>query len=57
MTKSELKQHLLDNRNDKEALKELRSRQKQNVITISANTNPAEQEQILKQAFSNLEIN
>ena len=54
MTKSELKQYLLNNRNDKEALKELRSRPKQNVITIPANTNAAEQKQILKQAISNI---
>ena len=54
MTKSELKQYLLNNRNDQEALKELKSRPKQNVISISANTNAAEQKQILKQAISNI---
>jgi len=57
MTKSELKQYLLDNRNDKEALKELKSRPKQNVITIPANTNTVEQEEILKQAISSIESN
>ncbi|MEL6580165.1 MAG: hypothetical protein AAFQ14_10450 [Cyanobacteria bacterium J06621_12] len=54
MTKSELKQYLLDNRNDKEALKELKSRPKQNVITIPANIDTAKQEEILKQAISNV---
>ena len=54
MTKSELKQYLLNNRNDNEALKELKSRPKQNVISISANTNAAEQKKILKQAISNI---
>ena len=44
MTKSELKQYLLNNRNDKEALKELKSRPKQNVITIPANINTEEQD-------------
>lgn len=57
MTKSQLKQYLLENRDDKEALKELKSRPKQNVITISANTNAAEQERILKQAISKIESN
>ena len=54
MTKSELKQYLLDNRNDKEALKELKSRPKQNVITIPANIDTAKQEEILIQAISNV---
>ena len=57
MTKKELKQYLLNNRNDREALKELKSRPKQNVITIPANINTEEQEQILKQALSNIESN
>ena len=57
MTKSELKQYLLNNRDDKEALKELKSRPKQNVITIPANTNALEQEEIIKQALSNVENN
>ena len=57
MTKSELKQYLLDNRDDKEALKELKSRPKQNLITIPANIDTVEQEKIFKQAFSNLESN
>lgn len=51
MTKSQLKQYLLDNRNDKEALRELKSRPKHNVITIAANTTTEEQEQILKKAI------
>lgn len=55
MTKRELKQYLLDNRNDKEALKELKSRPKQNLITFSANTNSEEQKRILKQAISDLD--
>jgi hypothetical protein len=54
MTKSQLKQYLLNNRDDKEALKELKSKPKQNVITFSANTNIQEQERILRQAISNL---
>ena len=57
MTKSELKQYLLNNRDDKEALKELKSRPKQNVITIPANTNALEQEEIIKQALSNIKSN
>ncbi|MGD1919741.1 MAG: hypothetical protein ACFCAD_13125 [Pleurocapsa sp.] len=57
MTKSELKQYLLDNRDDKEALKELKSRPKQNVITIPANIDTVKQEEILKQAISNIEGN
>ncbi len=51
MSKSQLKKHLLDNRHDKEALRELKSRPKQNVITISANTSVEEQERILKQVI------
>ncbi len=57
MTKRELKQYLLNNRDDKEALKELKLRPKQNVITIPANMNTEEQKQILKQALSNIESN
>ena len=57
MTKKELKKYLLNHRNDKEALKELKSRPKQNVIVISANTSTAEQEEIFKQAISNIESN
>ena len=57
MTKRELKQYLLNNRDDKEALKELKSRPKQNMITIPANTNPVEQERILKQTISSIESN
>ena len=56
-TKSELKQYLLNNRHDKEALKELKSRPKQNVITIPANIDAVRQEEILKQAISNVESN
>lgn len=57
MTKSELKRYLLNNRDDKEALKELKSRPKQNAITIPANTNAVEQEEILKQAIFNIDSN
>ncbi|WP_158260734.1 hypothetical protein [Pleurocapsa sp. CCALA 161] len=57
MTKSQLKQYLLNNRDDKEALKELQSRPQKNVITISANMNAEEQERILKRALSNLKSN
>ena len=57
MTKSQLKQYLLNNRDDKEALKEPQSRPKKNVITISANMNAEEQERILKRALSNLKSN
>lgn len=57
MSKRELKQYLLENRDDKEALKELKSRPKQNVITFTANTDAEEQEKILKQAISNMENN
>lgn len=51
MSKSQLKQYLLDNRDDKEALKELKSRPKQNVIIIAADTSVEEQEFILKQVI------
>lgn len=57
MTKRELKQYLLNNRDDKEALKELKSRPKKNVIIIPANTSTAEQKEIFKQAISNIENN
>ena len=57
MTKSELKQYLLNNREDKEALKELKSRPKQNVITISADISEEEQKRILRQAISSIESN
>ena len=57
MTKSELKQYLLDNRDDKAALKELKSRPKQNVITIPSNIDTEKQEEILKQAISSVESN
>ncbi len=55
MTKSQLKQHLLNNRDDKEALRELKSRPKQNVIILAVNTTVEEQERILKEAISNIE--
>jgi hypothetical protein len=55
MTKTQLKQYLLDNRDDKEALKELKSRPKRNVIVFAANTTTEEQERILKEAISNQE--
>ena len=57
MTKSELKQYLLNNRDDKEALKELKSRPKQNVITLTADISTEEQERILKQTISSIESN
>ena len=57
MTKSELKQYLLNNRDDKEALKELKSRPKQNVITLTADISTEEQERILKQTISSTESN
>jgi PHD/YefM family antitoxin component YafN of YafNO toxin-antitoxin module len=57
IAKSQLKQYLLNNRDDQEALRELKSRPKHNVITISANTNAEEQERILKRAISNLKSN
>lgn len=56
MSKSQLKQYLLDNRHDKEALRELKSRPKQNVITISANTSVKEQKRILKQIIKRKRI-
>ena len=49
MSKSQLKQHLLNNRHDKEALRELKSRPKKNAITIAADTPVEEQVRILKQ--------
>ena len=49
MSKSQLKQYLLNNRYDKEALRELKSRPKQNVITISANESVDEQKGIFRQ--------
>ena len=55
MTKSELKQYLLNNCNDKEALKELKSRTKQNTIVLSADISTEEQERILKQTICDLE--
>ena len=49
MSKSQLKQYLLNNRYDKEALRELKSRPKQNVITIPANESVDEQKGIFRQ--------
>jgi hypothetical protein len=49
MTQKELKQHLLDNRNDLEALRELKSRPKQTSVTIPANTPIEEAERILRE--------
>jgi hypothetical protein len=49
MTQKELKQHLLDNRNDLEALRELKSRPKQTSVTIPANTPKEEAERILRE--------
>ena len=57
MTKSQLKQYLLNNRNHKEALKELKSRPKQNTIVLSADLSTEEQERILKQPISAIESN
>ena len=57
MTKSELKQYILNNPNDKEALKELKSRPKQNVITLTADLTTEEQERILRQTISDLKSN
>ena len=52
MSKSQLKQHLLAHRDDKEALRELKSRPKQNAITISADISVEEQKRILKEAIN-----
>jgi hypothetical protein len=57
MTKSELKQYLLNNRDDKEALKELKSRPKQNVITLTADLTTEEQKRILRQTISDIKSN
>ena len=57
MTKSELKQCILNNCDDKEALKELKSRPKQNVITLTADLTTEEQERILRQTISDLKSN
>lgn len=57
MTRKQLKQHLLNNRNDLEALRELQSRPKQNSITISPETPKEEAERILREAIIAHDIN
>lgn len=52
MTQKQLKQHLLEHRNDLEALRELKSRPKQASVTISANTPKEEAERILRETIS-----
>ena len=54
MTRKQLKQHLIDNRNDLEALRELKSRPKQNSVTIPANTPKEEAERILRAAIEQI---
>ena len=51
MTQKELKQHLLENRNDLEALRELKSRPKYSSVTIPPNTTKEESDRILKEAI------
>ena len=51
MTQRELKQHLLENRNDFEALRELKSRPKQASVTIPAHTSREEAERILRETI------
>ena len=51
MTQRELKQHLLKNRNDLEALRELKSRPKRSSVTVSANTPTEEAKRILKETI------
>ena len=53
MTQRELKQHLLDNRNDLEALRELKSRPKHSSLTLSANTIKEESDRILRDIIDN----
>ena len=52
MTRKQLKQYLLDNRNDLEALRELQSRPKKNSVTIPADTSREEAERILREAIN-----
>lgn len=51
MTQKELKQYLLENRNNLEALRELKSRPKHSSVTISANTPTEEAKRILKETI------
>ena len=51
MTQKELKQHLLQNRDDFKALRELKSRPKHTSVTIPANTPEKESKRILKQTI------
>ena len=51
MSQKELKQHLLENRNDLEALRELKSRPKHSSVTIPPNTTKEESDRILKEAI------
>lgn len=52
MTRKQFKQHLLDNRNDLEALRELQSRPNPNSVTISADTSKEEAKRILREAIN-----
>ena len=51
MTQRELKQHLLENRNDLEALRELKSRPKHSSVTIPADTPKEEAKRILRETI------
>lgn len=51
MTQRELKQHLLEHRNDLEALRKLKSRLKNSSITVPANTSKTESDRILREAI------
>jgi hypothetical protein len=48
MTNSQLKQHLLKNRDDKEALRELKGRPKKSAFVIPADATVQESDRILK---------
>lgn len=54
MTQKQLKWHLLDNRNDLEALRELKSRPKQASVTIPADTSKEEAERIWKETIEEI---
>ena len=51
MTQRELKQHLLKNRNDLAALRELKSRPKQASVTVPKNASKEESDRILKETI------
>ena len=51
MTQKELKQHLLENRNDLEALRELKSRPKYSSVNVPPNTSKEEAERILRETI------